>query len=145
MNNQIIPFDFENRSIRTVVIDQVPWWVGKDVCDVLEIKNVSNALKRWTDDYKGKKYSNSPESEKLAINIIHISSNGTRQTRSTLCVSEPGLYRLIFQSRKPIAKRFKTWVFNEVLPQLRKTGHFGITDEHAQPREENGRGEGVTV
>jgi prophage antirepressor-like protein len=122
MNNQIIPFDFENRSIRTVVRDQVPWWVGKDVCEVLGIQNVSQALSTKRIDPKGREYVNFPENEKADIPLMYISSNGTQQARKTLCVNEPGLYRLIFKSHKPEAERFKTWVFNEALPQIRRAG-----------------------
>jgi endonuclease III-like uncharacterized protein len=54
------------------------------------------------------------------------SYNGVEQRREIAILNEPGLYRLIFQSRKPDAERFKTWVFTEVLPQIRKIGSYGV-------------------
>jgi prophage antirepressor-like protein len=122
--NQVIPFNFENHAVRTVMIEQTPWLVARDVCDVLEIKNVSQTLQTKRIDPKGREYLNFPENEKADIDLIYISSNGTRQSRKTLCVNEPGLYRLVFQSRKPEAERFKTLVFNEILPQIRRTGMY---------------------
>jgi prophage antirepressor-like protein len=117
-------FSFESHQVRAVMADGTPWFVGRDVCNALEIKNVSDTLRTKRIDSKGKEYINFPENEKADIDIIYISSNGTRQARKTLCVNEPGLYRLIFQSRKPEAERFKTLVFNEILPQIRRTGRY---------------------
>jgi prophage antirepressor-like protein len=128
MNNQLIPFDFESHHIRAVIADGIPWFVGRDVCNVLEIKNVSQALQTKRIDSNGREYLNFPENEKADISLIYISSSGTRQTRKTLCVNEPGFYRLIFQSHKPEAERLKTRVFNEVLPQIRKTGKYSTAE-----------------
>jgi prophage antirepressor-like protein len=135
MNNQIIPFDFENHAVRTVMVEQIPWFVARDICDVLEIKNVSRALQTIRVDSNGREYINFPENEKADIPLRYISSNGTQQTRKTLCVNEPGLYRLIFQSHKPEAERLKTRVFNEVLPQIRKTGKYGATESRLEALE----------
>jgi prophage antirepressor-like protein len=125
--NQVIPFNFDNRPVRTVMVDEAPWFIARDVCNILEIKNVSDTLKTKRIDSKGKEYVNFPENEKADIDTIYISPSGRGQRRKALCVNEPGLYRLIFQSRKPEAERLKTWVFTEVLPQIRKTGSWGTT------------------
>jgi prophage antirepressor-like protein len=126
--NQVIPFNFESHEIRTVTVEQSPWFVARDVCNTLEIKNVSQALQTIRIDHKGREYLNFPANEKADIPLIYISSNGARQTRKTLCVNEPGLYRLIFQSHKPEAERLKAWVFNDVLPQIRKTGKYSAAE-----------------
>ncbi|MDR1252809.1 MAG: hypothetical protein LBK62_11700 [Treponema sp.] len=129
--SQVIPFNFENHAVRTVVIDQVPWWVGKDVCEVLEISNYRQALETTRTDKNGMTYINFPETEK---SVYSIDTLGGKQ--KTLLVNEPGLYRLIFQSRKPQAERFKTWVFNEALPQIRKTEKYSAVETRLETLEE---------
>jgi prophage antirepressor-like protein len=105
--NNLIPFTFENREVRVVMIDGAEWWVARDVAAILGIEKVRNTLLSF------------PESEKGAHTV---GTPGGPQ--EMLCLNEPGLYRLIFLSRKPEAERFKTWVFYEVLPQIRKTGGY---------------------
>jgi len=84
-----------------------PVWVAKDVCDVLEIKNNRDALTSLDSDEKDVVKADTP--------------GGTQELAG---VTEPGLYRLIFKSRKDGAKAFQRWVFHEVLPQIRKTGGY---------------------
>ena len=99
---------FEGSEIRIVErSDGEFWWVASDVCRAIEIKNVSDSLDRLEDDEKG---------------IATSDTLGGEQ--DMLCVSEPGLYSLIFTSRKAAAKRFKRWVLHEVLPSIRKTGRY---------------------
>ena len=105
----IVPFGYGDHDIRTLVIDGQPWFVAKDVCDVLEIGNTSDALKGLDEDEKG---------------IATVDTPGGPQQMST--VNEPGLYSLILRSRKPEAKRFKRWITHDVLPALRKTGTYAL-------------------
>lgn len=105
--NKITPFEFHHRQFRAVEIDEQLWFVAKDVCDILEIGNVSQAVSRLDEDERG------------------IISNDTLSgTQEMLIVSESGLYALIWSSRKPEAKTFRRWVSREVLPQIRKTGSY---------------------
>jgi prophage antirepressor-like protein len=104
---QVISLAFQDRAVRTVLIDGVPWFIAKDVCDILGLGNPAETLRNFPVDEKG-------------INITD--TLGGKQ--EMLTVNEPGLYRLIFQSRKPEAEQFKTWVFNTVLPQIRQEGFF---------------------
>jgi len=83
-----------------------PWFVGKDICDVLSIGNHRQSLKYLDDD----------EKSGVTINDPH----GRDQVTTT--VSESGLYSLILRFRKPAAKKFKRWITHEVLPTIRKTG-----------------------
>ncbi|MDR0497955.1 MAG: hypothetical protein LBH42_10095 [Treponema sp.] len=106
-NYQITPFNFENHTVRTVLVENDPWFVAKDVCDVLSLGNVSEKVKNF------------PSSELVSVQLM---SGG--QKRNMAAVNEPGLYRLVFQSRKAEAEKFKTWVFTEVLPSIRRTGMF---------------------
>jgi prophage antirepressor-like protein len=112
--NRVIPFNFENHQVRTVVIDQVPWWVGKDVCDALELSNNRKAITRL-EDY-----------EKLTYPLV---TSG--QTRRMWLVNESGVYSLVLTSSKPEAKRFKRWLTTEALPQIRKTGSYSAAGQTA--------------
>lgn len=91
------------------MIDNQPWWVAKDVCDVLDIKNNRQALERLDDDEKGV-----------------ISSDTPGGIQELLTVNEPGLYSLIITSRKKEAKEFKRWITHEVIPSIRKSGSYSV-------------------
>ena len=115
-SGQLVHFDYNSYHIRTLVIDGEPWFVAKDICSVLDLENVADTLKRLDEDEK---------------DIDSIYTPGGKQ--KMLIVNEPGLYNLIFLSRKPEARTFKRWVTHKVLPQLRKTGRF--TMDHTSPAE----------
>jgi len=103
-------FDFKGRQVRTVLVDNEPWFVGKDVCDALELSNTTEALRGLEEDEKAQ----------LDTNIINPEVGG----RGTYIVSEAGLYSLILRSRKPEAKEFKRWITHEVLPIIRRHGAY---------------------
>ena len=115
MNNKIQQFDFRGASLR-ILTDKAgePWFVAKDVCDILELGNTTNALRALDED------------EKTNFTNCNVAQNGGR---APLIISEPGLYKLIMRSRKPEAKEFQRWVTHEVLPQIRKTGGYIPTSE----------------
>ena len=105
MNNEIQQFDFKGAALRTLTDEAgEPWFVAKDVCDILGHSNVSMALDRLDDDERSK-------------------FNLGRQGETNI-VNEAGLYVLVLGSRKPEAHEFKRWVTHEVLPQIRKTGGY---------------------
>lgn len=107
--NQLQVFNFVGNEIRVVAKDGQPWWVAKDVCDVLEIKNSRDALGRLDEDEKGVASTDT--------------LGGTQQVQ---VVNESGLYSLVLSSRKPEAKQFKRWITHEVIPAIRKTGTYSI-------------------
>lgn len=110
MNNEMQKFDFKGAALRTLTDGAgEPWFVAKDVCDILEISNPSDALKRLDDD------------ERSRFNL-------GRQGETNI-VNEAGLYVLVLGSRKPEAHEFKRWVTHEVLPQIRRTGGYIPTSE----------------
>lgn len=115
MNNEIQQFDFRGASLRTLT-DKAgePWFVAKDVCDILELTNPAVALQSLDDD------------EKTNLSNSYVWSEPGRRP---LIISEPGLYRLVMRSRKPEAKEFQRWVTHEVLPSIRKTGGYIPTSE----------------
>lgn len=94
-------------TIRIELINGGPWFAAKDICDVLGLGNNRQAIARLDDDEKG---------------VITSDTPGGKQNLQF--VSESGLYNLIFQSRKPEARKFSKWVTSEVLPQIRKTGSY---------------------
>lgn len=102
-------FQYESAELRTVVRDGEPWFVGRDVCAILGLSNIADSLNRLDEDG--------------VANTDLIDSMGRKQ--NARIVSEPGLYELVFQSRKPEAKKFRRWVTAEVLPAIRKTGNYG--------------------
>lgn len=116
MNNEIIPFDFNNNEVRVINQDGEPWFVAADVCRILEIKNTTQALSRLDAD------------EKSMLNIGL--SGGATNT-----VNESGLYTLVLASRKPEAKAFKRWVTHEVIPSIRKHGGYMVGQETMTPEE----------
>ncbi|MCM3294247.1 Bro-N domain-containing protein, partial [Paenibacillus sp. MER 180] len=107
--NQLQVFNFSGNDIRVVTKDGQPWWVAKDVCEVLEIKNNRDALARLDEDEKGVDSTDT--------------LGGAQQVQ---VVNEPGLYSLILGSRKPEAKQFKRWITHEVIPTIRKTGAYSV-------------------
>lgn len=113
MNNLQL-FNFEGNEVRTLKIDDEPYFVGKDVTKILGYKNSSKALSDHVD-----------EEDKL--NNETLSSLGQR---GGWLVNESGLYSLILSSKMPNAKRFKHWVTSEVLPAIRKHGAY-MTDQKA--------------
>lgn len=110
-NLQIFAFE-EKEEIRTLLINEKPYFVGKDVAEVLGYQNGSRDVNRHVD-----------EEDKLTHQI---SASG--QNRNMTIINESGLYSLILKSKLPSAKKFKRWVTSEVLPQIRKHGMYA-TDE----------------
>ncbi|MEK4185619.1 BRO family protein [Paenibacillus sp. FSL L8-0494] len=104
--NQLQQFMYGHQEMRTLNIEGEPWFVAKDVCEVLEIANPTQAINRLDTD------------ERAMLNI-------GRQGEANV-VNEYGLYSLILGSRKPEAKQFKRWITHDVIPSIRKTGGYMI-------------------
>lgn len=101
----------EKNQFRVIDRDGEPWFHLKDVCSHLGIGNASDAAKRLDDD------------EKDGVDII----DPMGRSQTTTVINESGLYSLILTSRKSEAKKFKKWVTSEVLPAIRKTGGYGVS------------------
>lgn len=104
---QVIPFRFETREVRTLLIDDQPWFVAADVSAALEYRIAGDMTRNLDDDEKGTQI---------------VRTLGGEQ--EMLVINESGLYSAILRSRKAEAKRFKKWVTAEVLPAIRKTGSY---------------------
>lgn len=105
--NDVTIFNFDGADFRVIIRDGEPWFVAKDVCDVLGLSNAREAVKALEDD-------------ELASEIL--TSGG--QHREMNIITESGLYTLIMRSNKPEARRFRKWVTSEVLPSIRKHGAY---------------------
>jgi len=104
-------------SFTTIDIDGEAWFVASEICALLDIKNVSDAVSRLEDDEK---------------NTIVI-TEGIRGNPNKVIISESGLYSLVFKSTKPEAKKFRKWVTSEVIPAIRKKGSYGKIDRSQAP------------
>lgn len=106
--NELQVFNYESNEVRTVMIDGEPWFVLKDVCQVLNIANHKNVAARLDDDEK---------------DVVHLADPIGRMQEMTI-INESGLYNVILRSDKPEAKPFRKWVTAKVLPSIRKTGEY---------------------
>lgn len=111
MKNNIVAFKYEEQQVRTIEKNGEPWFVGKDVADILGYSNTAKAIRDHIDD-----------EDKLTERIVL-----SGQNREVIIINESGLYGLILSSKLPTAKEFKHWVTSEVLPSIRKTGEYKIT------------------
>ena len=104
-NSQLSVFKFEETAlVRSIIKNGDPWFVAKDICDVLGLSNPTVALNALDQD----------ERSKFLLG---------RQGETNI-INESGLYALIFRSNKPNARKFRKWITSEVLPSIRKTGKY---------------------
>lgn len=108
-------FNFESHEVRTLLINDEPYFVGKDVTEILGYKNPRDAIQKHVDD---------EDKNSVAIR------DGNKGNPNQTVINESGVYALIFGSKLPSAKKFKHWVTSEVLPQIRKSGAY-LTDKKA--------------
>lgn len=106
--NELQHFDFKGQQVRTVVVDNEPMFVGKDVADILGYQNGSRDVNTHVEEEDRLKY--------------QIGTSG--QAREMTIINESGLYSLVISSKLPTAKEFKHWVTHEVLPSIRKHGAY---------------------
>lgn len=104
---QVVPYKFENTEIRVVEIDGEPWFVGKEIAETLGYADATTAIR----------------SHCKGVQTLHpLPTDGGMQNVRIL--SEPDMLRLVVNSTLPAAERFERWVFEEVLPSIRKTGGY---------------------
>lgn len=112
--NELRIWNYESSEIRTVELNGEPWFVGKDVADILEYQNGSRDINRHVDEEDRRK-------------IMLFDGN---QNKETIIINESGLYSLVLSSKLPTAKKFKRWVTSEVLPAIRKTGTYQMSQHN---------------
>lgn len=114
--NELQLFSFENHEVRSLLINDEPYFVGKDVAEILGYKNPRDAVNKHVDDEdKG---------------VAKCDTLGGVQELTV--INESGLYSLVLSSKLPSAKKFKRWVTSEVLPALRKTGQYQVKELSGQ-------------
>lgn len=115
--NEMQAFNFNENEVRTVLVNDIPYFVGKDVAKVLGYSDTNKAIAMHVDD----------EDKKLNDK----SSSSFGQRGATL-INESGLYSLVLSSKQPQAKAFKRWVTSEVLPSIRKIGGYHVPQTYAE-------------
>lgn len=106
--NELQTFTYNSLQVRTIEKDGEPWFVLKDVCDILGLGTPARVAERLDDD---------------EVSLTHLVDSLGRKQEMTV-ISESGLYNVILRSDKPEAKPFRKWVTSEVLPAIRKTGSY---------------------
>jgi prophage antirepressor-like protein len=101
-------FEYQHKQVRTVTLEGQIWFVAKDVCEALNIVNVSDAVSGLNDGMK------------RSIGF----TDAIGRPRPMLVINEAAVYKLAFRSNKPEAERFTDWVAGEVIPEIRKTGKY---------------------
>ena len=107
---QITPFNFKENQVRTLLLDEKPWFIGKDIAESLGYKNTRDAIATHVH-----------EEDKRSTVVKHDTASGS--SKATI-INESGMYALVFGSKLEAAKEFKRWVTSEVLPAIRKTGKY---------------------
>lgn len=111
--NEVQLFNFESHEVRSLLLNNEPWFVGKDVAEALGYSKARNAI------------ANHIDSEDKKDAPIQGTLGGVQEMT---VINESGLYSLVLSSKLPSAKKFKRWVTSEVLPALRKTGQYQVKE-----------------
>ena len=124
--SQLSTFNFESNSIRTLAINNEPWFVAVDICRALNLSSPSMAIANLDDD------------EKYTLSLTEGIEGVGKQVQELNLVSESGMYTLILRCRDAVKKgsiphRFRKWVTAEVLPAIRKTGSYSQNASQIQP------------
>lgn len=115
---EITTFFYKSNRVRTIIDENGnPWWVGRDVCDILGYANPNDVMSRHL------------KPKHRRVSGIQTPLAGAQQM---VCISESGLYRLITRSEQAEAEPFQDWVYEEVLPSIRKTGSYSIQPQIPQ-------------
>lgn len=129
--NELQIFNYQTNQIRTVLRNGEPWWIAKDVCEILDIR--TNSIRDILDNDEISTFN--PNDNTIDIGMDRVLDQQTigknitfveagRGGKDLLIISESGLYSLVLKSRKPEAKSFKRWITHEVIPAIRKHGGY---------------------
>jgi prophage antirepressor-like protein len=126
--NIIKKFNYNNTNeVRTIMIDNNPWFVAKDICNILEISNGRDAIIKLDED----------EKQLLQGKDSLVGLTDDPNTTKLTVINESGLYNLVLSSRKPEAKEFKRWITHEILPQIHKTGGYIPINQNQEDNDED--------
>lgn len=116
-NKELNIFSFGGKDVRTIELDGIPYFVGKDVAEVLGYSNASKAVIEHVDD---------EDKSSIMVDVADSQNGNLLGKTKTTIINESGLYSLILSSKLPQAKDFKRWVTSVVLPAIRHTGGFSV-------------------
>ena len=125
VSNSLQLFADKGFKVRVIMRCSNPWFVAKDVADCIEHSNVTKMCDLCRDK------------DKVVIGMDEIATNNllvANMTRELTCISESGLYRILAKCNLPKCEPFESWVFDEVLPSIRKTGSYSVNQTQAQPQ-----------
>lgn len=126
-NSAVIPFDFNGQMVRVVEQGGQPWWVATDVAKILGYRNAPDMVRNLDEEEKAS-HSVGPATHNVRSRGGSATQNsGGEQAREVTIISESGVFHAILKSRKPAAREFRRWVTGELLPSLRRDGHYAIT------------------
>ncbi len=106
-------FNFNNETVRIIGSFEEPWFIAKDVCSILGLSNVTEAIRHIPEKWRSSEILSTPSGN-----------------QNTNIINEAGLYKLIMRSNKKVAQKFQEWVCEEVLPSLRKKGEYKMKEEY---------------
>ncbi len=124
-NNKIQLFNFKGTSFTVILINDEPHWVGKEICNYLELSNPSVALQNLKEGTQKKHIVGDVLSQLKQLPNLNLGS----RTAELNLLTEAGVYKLVFKSRKPNAEELTDWISEEVLPKIRKTGKFDVVED----------------
>jgi prophage antirepressor-like protein len=124
-------FSFKSQDVRIVIIDDEPWFVAKDVFDVLDVAwTGGQSLSKIKNEWKKR------ESLNLSTDVSkphqELADRTTLVLKDTWFINEPAVYKIIFRSNKSSAEQFTDWIAGEVLPSIRKTGSYSLVKENTK-------------
>lgn len=122
MSQSLVPFNFDDNLVRSLMIDDSPWFVATDIAKILDYRNAPDMVRMLDPD------------EAATHNVRSRSENGVEQDRQVTIISQSGLYHAILKSRKPEARRFRRWVTGELLPELHRTGSYALANQSERLR-----------
>jgi prophage antirepressor-like protein len=132
-NKSLAEYAFSKRKVRIIEINGSVWWAATDVVRILGYKTVSHAVDPL-DDYEKTIVARNDFLANDSAKLAESKKRGGAQ--SLIFVNESGLYNLIFRSTLPVAKAFKRWVFEEVLPSIRRQGYYVLEKQIAEIQKE---------
>ena len=118
MQDRVKMFNFNGGKVRAVVIDDEPWFVGRDVAEILGYKDLNRAVNQHVDREDRKSLSCKAWGDSVPL------WETENDWSNKILINEPGVYNLILDSKLPTAEAFQDWVFEEVLPSIRKYGFY---------------------
>ena len=121
-NTQISTYDFHKSNIRVITSQNNEiLFCLKDVCSTLQLSNINHVINQIKDEFSG-----------VTLNVTPVMDNN-KHLQSTFFITEPQLYFVMMRSRAKIAREFRQWICNEVLPEIRKRGAYVAKSENKEP------------